>query len=90
MRRVCTARQMRPTGRNAWATDVRVSIQAHGTASATLDAELAAIADVAARRALQPVYQPIFSQSGQPIGFEGLVRPGFGVQDGRRALAAAG
>jgi EAL domain-containing protein (putative c-di-GMP-specific phosphodiesterase class I) len=41
-------------------------------------AQLAAdIADVIARRALRPVYQPIFAMdSGLPIGFEGLVRPG--------------
>lgn len=36
----------------------------------------AAVATVAARRALRPVYQPIISlTTGQPIGFEGLVRP---------------
>jgi diguanylate cyclase (GGDEF)-like protein len=36
----------------------------------------AAVAAVTTRRALRPVYQPIFSlATGQPIGFEGLVRP---------------
>jgi diguanylate cyclase (GGDEF)-like protein len=36
----------------------------------------AAIGTVLATRALRPVYQPIFSMStGEPIGYEGLVRP---------------
>jgi diguanylate cyclase (GGDEF)-like protein len=40
-------------------------------------AQLAAdIAKVLKRRALRPVYQPIFSmETGLPVGFEGLVRP---------------
>ena len=40
-------------------------------------AELAAdVATVLAKRALRPVYQPIFSlETGLPVGFEGLVRP---------------
>ena len=36
----------------------------------------AAVADVAQRRALVPRYQPIYDLvSGEPVGFEGLVRP---------------
>ncbi len=39
----------------------------------------AAVALVTERRALRPVYQPIVSlTTGEPIGFEGLVRPGPG------------
>ena len=56
-------------------------------------AELAAdVATVLAKRALRPVYQPIFSmQAGQPVGFEGLVRPTDGTpfRDAGSLFAAA-
>jgi len=60
-------------------TDVQVFDPArHGAAGdprTTPELE-AAVADVARRMALRPVYQPIFSLvTGRPIGFEGLVRP---------------
>jgi diguanylate cyclase (GGDEF)-like protein len=47
-------------------------------------AELAAdVATVLAKRALRPVYQPIFSmETGVPVGFEGLVRPTDGAPFG--------
>jgi diguanylate cyclase (GGDEF)-like protein len=47
-------------------------------------AELAAdVATVLAKRALRPVYQPIFSmETGRPVGFEGLVRPTDGAPFG--------
>ncbi|HEY0444534.1 MAG TPA: EAL domain-containing protein [Candidatus Limnocylindrales bacterium] len=39
----------------------------------------AAVGEVLAKRALRPVYQPIFSlNTGKPVGFEGLVRPADG------------
>jgi len=50
----------------------------HGAASDDRSvAELsAAVGTVLATRALRPVYQPIFSmKTGEPIGYEGLVRP---------------
>ena len=52
----------------------------------------AAVGTVIATRALRPVYQPIFSlTSGQPIGYEGLVRPGNGApfSDASSLFAAA-
>jgi diguanylate cyclase (GGDEF)-like protein len=52
----------------------------------------AAIGTVIATRALRPVYQPIFSlTSGQPIGYEGLVRPADGApfSDASSLFAAA-
>jgi diguanylate cyclase (GGDEF)-like protein len=50
----------------------------HGAASDDRSAaELsAAVGTILASRALRPVYQPIFSMTtGQPVGYEGLVRP---------------
>ena len=56
-------------------------------------AQLAAdVAVVLRTRALRPVYQPIFSmETGLPIGFEGLVRPGDGAPfpDASSLFAAA-
>jgi diguanylate cyclase (GGDEF)-like protein len=56
-------------------------------------AQLAAdVASVLRSRALRPVYQPIFSmETGVPIGFEGLVRPGDGAPfaDASALFAAA-
>jgi diguanylate cyclase (GGDEF)-like protein len=56
-------------------------------------AQLAAdVASVLRSRALRPVYQPIFSmQTGLPLGFEGLVRPGDGApfSDASSLFAAA-
>ena len=56
-------------------------------------AQLAAdVAIVLRTRALRPVYQPIFSmETGLPIGFEGLVRPGDGAPfaDASSLFAAA-
>ena len=52
----------------------------------------AAVGEVLATRALRPVYQPIFSLiTGQPIGFEGLVRPAQGAPfaDAATLFAAA-
>lgn len=51
-----------------------------------------AVGAVLASRALRPVYQPIYSMdSGEPIGFEGLVRPGDGApfSDASALFAAA-
>jgi diguanylate cyclase (GGDEF)-like protein len=51
-----------------------------------------AVGEVIARKALRPVYQPIFSlTSGRPIGFEGLVRPDEGAPfvDASSLFAAA-
>jgi diguanylate cyclase (GGDEF)-like protein len=60
-------------------TDVQIfDPQRHGAAGdARTTPELAAaVAAVADRRLLRPVYQPIYSlETGAPIGFEGLVRP---------------
>ena len=50
----------------------------HGAASDDRSvAELSeAVGEVLAKRALRPVFQPIFSMTtGRPVGFEGLVRP---------------
>lgn len=50
----------------------------HGTAGDERPATelVAAIADLVERRAMRPVYQPIFDlATGRPIGFEALVRP---------------
>jgi diguanylate cyclase (GGDEF)-like protein len=52
----------------------------------------AAVGQVLTTNALRPVYQPIFSlDSGRPIGFEGLVRPGTGAAflDASSLFAAA-
>lgn len=63
-------------------TDIQVFDPArHGAAGDERSAEelAEAVALVASRRALRPVYQPIFSlATGQPVGFEGLVRPAAG------------
>ncbi len=60
-------------------TDIQVFDPArHGSEGDERSAEAlaAAVARVASRRALRPVYQPIVSLvSGYPVGFEGLVRP---------------
>ncbi len=60
-------------------TDIQVfDPTLHGTVGDERSAEelAAAVAAVASRRALRPVYQPIISLStGRPVGFEGLVRP---------------
>ena len=66
----------------------------HGAASDDRSvAELsAAVGTVLATRALRPVYQPIFSMTtGEPIGFEGLVRPTDGAPfpDASALFAAA-
>ncbi len=66
----------------------------HGeTATDRPTAELAAdVVTVLAKRALRPVYQPIFSmETGLPIGFEGLVRPTDGApfRDAGSLFAAA-
>jgi diguanylate cyclase (GGDEF)-like protein len=66
----------------------------HGAASDDRSvAELsAAVGTVLATKALRPVYQPIFSMTtGQPIGFEGLVRPTDGApfSDAGSLFAAA-
>jgi len=66
----------------------------HGAASDDRSvAELsAAVGTVLATRALRPVYQPIFSMTtGEPIGYEGLVRPGDGApfSDAGSLFAAA-
>ena len=52
----------------------------------------AAVGQVLAADALRPVYQPIFSMvSGEPIGYEGLIRPGDGApfSDASSLFAAA-
>jgi EAL domain-containing protein (putative c-di-GMP-specific phosphodiesterase class I) len=52
----------------------------------------AAVGAVLAARALRPVYQPIFSMTtGEPVGYEGLVRPGEGAPfaDASALFAAA-
>jgi diguanylate cyclase (GGDEF)-like protein len=60
-------------------TDIQVFDPArHGTAGDERSAEelATAVAAVASRRAIRPVYQPIISLvTGHPVGFEGLVRP---------------
>lgn len=66
----------------------------HGAASDDRSvAELsAAVGTVLAARALRPVYQPIFSMmTGEPIGFEGLIRPTDGApfSDASSLFAAA-
>jgi diguanylate cyclase (GGDEF)-like protein len=66
----------------------------HGAASDDRSvAELsAAVGTVLATLALRPVYQPIFSMTtGEPIGYEGLVRPGDGApfSDASSLFAAA-
>jgi diguanylate cyclase (GGDEF)-like protein len=66
----------------------------HGAASDDRSvAELSAgIGTVLATRALRPVYQPIFSMTtGEPIGYEGLVRPAEGAPfpDASSLFAAA-
>jgi diguanylate cyclase (GGDEF)-like protein len=66
----------------------------HGAASDDRSvAELsAAIGTILSTRALRPVYQPIYSMTtGQPIGFEGLVRPAEGApfSDASSLFAAA-
>ena len=51
-----------------------------------------AVGNVLATGALRPVYQPIFSMAtGEPIGYEGLVRPGEGAafSDASSLFAAA-
>ncbi len=76
-------------------TDVQLFDPArHGTSGDPRSTpELAtAVAEVAARRALRAVYQPIFSLStGRPIGFEGLVRPSedSGFRDAESLFGAA-
>ncbi len=71
-------------------TDVQVfDPERHGVSDDTRSTpELAqAIDQVTGQRALVPVFQPIFDlTTGQPIGFEGLVRPGEGA-DFRDATA---
>jgi diguanylate cyclase (GGDEF)-like protein len=52
----------------------------------------AAVGTILASRALRPVYQPIFSMTtGQPVGYEGLVRPTDGApfSDASSLFAAA-
>jgi diguanylate cyclase (GGDEF)-like protein len=52
----------------------------------------AAVSQVLSSGSLRPVYQPIFSlETGRPIGFEGLVRPGTGAAflDASSLFAAA-
>jgi len=52
----------------------------------------AAVSEVLAKRSLRPVYQPIFSLvTGEPIGYEGLVRPtdGSPFDDAGTMFAAA-
>jgi diguanylate cyclase (GGDEF)-like protein len=52
----------------------------------------AAIGTILDTRALHPVYQPIFSMmTGEPIGYEGLIRPGDGApfSDASSLFAAA-
>ena len=66
----------------------------HGAASDDRSvAELStAVGTILATRALRPVYQPIFSMTtGEPIGFEGLVRPTDGAPfpDASALFAAA-
>jgi diguanylate cyclase (GGDEF)-like protein len=76
-------------------TDVQIfDPQRHGASGdARTTPELAAaVAAVADRRLLRPVYQPIFSlATGKPIGFEGLVRPlpGSGFADPNSLFLAA-
>jgi diguanylate cyclase (GGDEF)-like protein len=51
-----------------------------------------ALGTILAQRALRPVYQPIFSMTtGQPIGYEGLIRPtdGAPMADASSLFAAA-
>jgi diguanylate cyclase (GGDEF)-like protein len=66
----------------------------HGAASddRSVGELAAAIGTVISTRALRPVYQPIFSMTtGQPIGYEGLVRPAEGAPfpDASSLFAAA-
>jgi diguanylate cyclase (GGDEF)-like protein len=52
----------------------------------------AALGTILAQKALRPVYQPIFSMTtGQPIGYEGLIRPtdGAPMADASSLFAAA-
>jgi len=83
-----------------WAkTHGRTDVQAfdpdrHGAADDRRStSELAeAVKRVAASRAVQPVYQTIFDlRTGQPVGFEGLVRPaeGAGFKDAQSLFLAA-
>lgn len=66
----------------------------HGNVSDTRSVEemSAAVGEILASRALRPVYQPIFSlDTGEAIGFEGLVRPTEGAPfvDASSLFAAA-
>jgi len=76
-------------------TDIQVFDPArHGAAGDERSAEelAEAVAIVASRRALRPVYQPIVSLvTGQPVGFEGLVRPdpGSGFPNAQSLFTAA-
>ena len=76
-------------------TDIQVFDPArHGAAGDERSAEelAEAVAIVASRRALRPVYQPIYSLiTGQPVGFEGLVRPdpGSGFANAQGLFTAA-
>ena len=76
-------------------TDIQVFDPArHGAAGDERSAEelAEAVAIVASRRALRPVYQPIVSLvTGLPVGFEGLVRPdpGSGFPNAQSLFTAA-
>lgn len=76
-------------------TDVQAfDPERHGTADdARSTPELAeAVMELAARKAVTPVYQTVFDlRSGQPVGFEGLVRPaiGSGFRDAQSLFLAA-
>jgi diguanylate cyclase (GGDEF)-like protein len=76
-------------------TDIQVfDPTRHGAAGDERSAEelAEAVAIVAARRTLRPVYQPIISLvTGHPVGFEGLVRPdpGSGFSNAQELFTAA-
>jgi len=76
-------------------TDIQVfDPTRHGAAGDERSAEelAEAVAIVAARRTLRPLYQPIISLvTGHPVGFEGLVRPdsGSGFSNAQELFSAA-
>ena len=87
-----TATPTRPcTGASATAGRTRRPTTRVGTASrpTTLDRGPAAvIGTILAERLLRPVYQPIFSlATGEPVGYEGLIRPDRGAPIRRRERA---
>ena len=82
-----------PTRRSTGASDTAARTRSPTTRAATaslpdersIEDLSAALGTILAQQALRPVYQPIFSMTtGEPIGYEGLIRPTDGAADGRR------